>query len=67
MSDKFDDLGGDPGQKAFTQRSDAAFLYVLFTFQFFVACYGTVIFFKKLFGDKEYKKEKKVTGPKLII
>jgi Na+-driven multidrug efflux pump len=61
------DLGGDAGKTAFSDKSDAAFLFVLFTFQFFVACYGTIVFFQKLLGSKEYQKEKKVTAPKLTI
>ena len=49
------------------KASDAAFLYVLFTFQFFVCTFGTYMFFKKLYGSPEYKKEKKVTPFKLCI
>lgn len=49
------------------RQSDAAFLYVLFTFQFFVCTFGTYMFFRKLCGSKEYQKEKKVTALKLCI
>ena len=52
----------------FTSKGgDAAFLYVLFTFQFFVTVFGIYMFFRKLCGSPEYKKEKKVTAPKLCI
>jgi len=47
--------------------SDAAFLYVLFTFQVFVIIFGSYMFFCKLFGSKDYKREKKVTGTKLCL
>ena len=61
--------GGDQGSYEAPKMggSDAAFLYVLFTFQFFVCTFGTYMFFAKLFGSKEYKREKKVTAPKLCI
>ena len=47
--------------------SDAAFLYVLFTFQFFLSLFGIYNFFKKLYGTPEFKKENKVTPIKLCI
>jgi len=47
--------------------SDAAFLYFLFTFQFFVSVFGTVMFYFKITGTKEYQREKKVTKPKLFM
>ena len=47
--------------------SDAAFLFVLITFQFMVTCFGLYTFYHKLFGDAEYKKRKKVTSLKLCI
>jgi preprotein translocase subunit Sec63 len=46
---------------------DSAFLYVLFTFQFFVSAFGIYQFCRKAFGSKEYKKEKRVTPFKLCM
>ena len=54
-------------EQPFSHKSDAAFLYVLFTFQFFVICFGTFKFFRKLCGSKEYQKENKVSAVKLLV
>ena len=61
--------GGDDGSfhSKVGQNSDAAFLFVLITFQFLVTCFGIYMFFKKIFGSPEYKKEKKVTPFKLYL
>ena len=59
----------ESGEKSHFEKngSDALFLYFLFTFQFFVSCFGCVMFYKKMTGTPEYKKEKKVTPVKLTI
>ena len=50
-----EEIPEEPGDYSqFHKQQDAAFLYVLFTFQFFVCCFGTFMFFRKLFGSKEY-------------
>ena len=49
------------------KASDAFFLYILCFFQFSVSAFGTYMFFKKLYGTPEYKKEKKVTPFKLCL
>ena len=51
-----------------TQRGeDAAFLYVLITFQFFVFMAILYKLFYQLFGSAEYKKEYKVSLTKVMI
>lgn len=47
--------------------NDAAFLFVLICFQFFVTAYGMYTWYRKLTGTPQYKKEKKVTPVKLCI
>lgn len=54
-------------EQPFKHQSDAAFLYVLFTFQFGVATYGVIKFFRKLCGSKEYQIENNVKPWKLIL
>ena len=54
-------------EEAFTHKSDAAFLYVLFTFQFSVGIYGIFKFFRKMCGSKEYQLENKVGPVKLMV
>jgi len=63
------DDGGDGGDYEHKPQKamDAAFLYVLFTFQAFVCILGIYMFFAKLFGSKEYQKKKKVTAFKLCL
>lgn len=63
----FENIGDQETKATVGGSSDAAFLFVLFTFQFFVTCYGIYTWCKKLLGTPQYKKEKKVTPLKLCV
>ena len=62
----------DPGSDEYDrskvgEKSDAAYLFVMITFQFFVTCYGLTKLYWRTFGTKEYKKEHNVKWWKLIL
>ena len=46
---------------------DVIYFYILLFFQGSVCLFGILMFFKKLYGTPEYKKEKKVQHKKLIL